>query len=61
MFKFIEKLNIFILIIIVLQKYYNFLSPFFNILQRKINIFENFDHHQMVVFWPPFSAISSYD
>ena len=50
MFKFIEKLNIFILIIIVLQKYYNFLSPFFNILQRKINIFENFDHHQMVVF-----------
>ena len=40
-------------------KYYNFLSPFFNIFQRKINVFEDFNHHQMVVFWPPFSAISN--
>ena len=27
---------------------------------RKINIFEDFNHHQMVVFWPPFSAISTH-
>ena len=43
-----------------LTKTYNFLSPFFNIFQRKINIFEDFNHHEMVVFWPPFSAISSH-
>ena len=44
----------------LIKKYYNFLSPFFNIFQRKINTFEDFNHHQMVVFWPPFSAISTY-
>ena len=42
------------------KKYYNFLSPFFNIFQRKINIFEDFNHHQMVVFCPLFYAISSH-
>ena len=52
-------MNIFILFLSFFNKFYNFLSPFFNIFLSKSNIFDDFDHHQMVVFWPPFSAISS--